>query len=480
MTPRRPTWWAAVEALPPAERDALVARLVAALPPIRLRYSPYVPLAKQEAFLRLAAIEGFYGGAAGPGKSTTLLMAALQYADVPGYAALLLRRTYGDLALPGALMDMAKEWLAPTDARWNAGTKTWHFPRGGTLTFGHLMKEEDKRRYASSAFQFIGFDELTQFTESQYTFLFSRLRKPRRSAGYAADGATLRDVPLRMRAASNPGGPGHEWVRRRLVNAKTRRAGAVFMPALLSENPHIDADAYLESLSHLSEIERMRLVNGDWSAKDAGTVFDTSRLRVVDDADLAELGFGSGRVRTVRAWDFAATEESPAAPDPDWTVGARVSLCDATGLWLVDDVVRGRWSSSDVERQVAATARADGRTVAVWLAQEPGSAGKAIVHHYARTVLRGFAVHGWRESGDKETRARIPAAAMGNGLVVVREAAWVEAFVDEVDAFPHAGHDDQVDALSLAWHAVSKGGTMRIATPPPAMRLGDIGAIRSA
>ena len=61
------------------------------------------------------------------------------------------------------------------------------------------------------------------------------------------------------------------------------------MPALLSENPHIDADAYLESLSHLSEIERMRLVNGDWSAKDAGTVFDTSRLRVVDDADLPDL-----------------------------------------------------------------------------------------------------------------------------------------------------------------------------------------------
>jgi hypothetical protein len=289
---RRPSWWGAVEALPPDEREALLRRVAAALPPIRLRYSPYVPTPKQEAFMRLRAVEAFYGGAAGPGKSTALLMDALQFADVPGYAALLLRRTYGDLALPGALMDMAREWLGGTDAKWSAATKTWTFPRGGSLTFGHLQHEEDKRRYASAAFQFIGFDELTQFTESQYTFLFSRLRKPRRPVGgVAPDGTTLRSVPLRMRSASNPGGPGHEWVRRRLVNRRTRRSGAVFMPALLSENPHIDAETYMEALSHLSEIERARLVRGDWSAKDAGTLFSTERIRLVDDAALEEAGW---------------------------------------------------------------------------------------------------------------------------------------------------------------------------------------------
>jgi hypothetical protein len=98
------------------------------------------------------------------------------------------------------------------------------------------------------------------------------------------------------------------------------------MPALLSENPHIDAETYMEALSHLSEIERARLVRGDWSAKDAGTLFSTERIRLVDDAALEEAGWGRqpdgrpARVATVRAWDLAATEESPAAPDPDWTV----------------------------------------------------------------------------------------------------------------------------------------------------------------
>lgn len=476
MEGRRPSWWPQLDALPEEERAALLRRLRDALPPLRLRYSPYIPTAKQEAFLRLPSVEAFYGGAAGPGKSTAMLMGALQYADVPGYAALLLRRTYGDLALPGALMDVAKEWLGHTDARWSAATKTWSFPRGGTITFGHLLHEEGKRRYAGAAFQFIGFDELTQFTETQYTFLFSRLRKPKRSVvGAAPDGTTIRDVPLRMRSASNPGGSGHEWVRRRLVRAETRHPGAVFLPALLVENPHIDYESYLESLSHLSEIERQRLIRGDWSAKDAGTIFDTSKLRVVTDADLAEAGWGvtaagrPARIRRARCWDIAATEPSAAAVDPDYTVGTLLSMCEGSGLWLIEDVVRVRVASHDVESAIAATCRLDGRGVPVWITQEPGAAGKSLVNHYARNVLRGIAaVHGWRETGDKETRARIPAAAIGRGLVAMREGAFVGSVLDELDAFPNAAHDDIVDTLSLGWYALSRGGAMRLAAPPRA------------
>ena len=44
-------------------------------------------------------------------------MAALQYVNVPGYAAILFRRSYGDLALPGAIMDRAFSWLRGTKAR---------------------------------------------------------------------------------------------------------------------------------------------------------------------------------------------------------------------------------------------------------------------------------------------------------------------------------------------------------------------------
>jgi len=190
--------------------------LRSALTPRMTKYIPHKPTPKQAAFLLLPVREAFYGGAAGGGKSDALLMAALQYVDMPGYSAILFRRTFSDLALPGALLERSTEWLKPTDAKWDDNKKTWHFPSGATLTFGYLEHENDKYRYQSSEFNFIGFDELTQFTESQYRYLFSRLRRLKGS-----------EVPLRMRAASNPGGEGHEWVRASaaLISRPSARAG---------------------------------------------------------------------------------------------------------------------------------------------------------------------------------------------------------------------------------------------------------------
>ena len=121
----------------------------------------------------LGCLEALYGGAAGGGKSDALLMAALQYVDVPGYAALLLRRTYADLALPGALMDRAAEWLSGTDAKWNGQEKSWSFPSGATTTFGYMATDADKYRYQSAEFQFIGWDELTQFPSDPYLYMLS-------------------------------------------------------------------------------------------------------------------------------------------------------------------------------------------------------------------------------------------------------------------------------------------------------------------
>ena len=127
-------------------------------------FIPHRPTDQQLTFLATGVLLGsqypdeasevLYGGAAGGGKSDALLMGALQYVDVPGYAALILRRTYADLALPGAIMARSKEWLKTTPARWNNNDKTWTFPSGATLTFGYLQHADDVYRYQSAEFQY--------------------------------------------------------------------------------------------------------------------------------------------------------------------------------------------------------------------------------------------------------------------------------------------------------------------------------------
>jgi predicted phage terminase large subunit-like protein len=167
-----------------ATRRAELARALTPRFPAGKRYIPHVPHPPQQAFLLLNFIaEVFYGGAAGGGKSDAGLMGALQYADVPGYSALILRRTFPDLSLPGAIMDRAEEWLSGTGARKRDGGKRWEFPtpdpaRPATLQFGYAASHADIRRYQGAEFQFVFVDELTHFEERTYRYVFSRLRGP--------------------------------------------------------------------------------------------------------------------------------------------------------------------------------------------------------------------------------------------------------------------------------------------------------------
>lgn len=235
-------------------------------------FCPHIPWPKQRAFLDLDCQEAFYGGAAAGGKSDALLMAALQYVDVPGYAALILRRDTRRLTLSGGLIPRSHSWLAGKGPTWNGTDRRWTFPTSGdpaTISFGYLQDSYDKFRYGSSEYQFIAFDELTEFPEDDYLFLFSRLRRTRNIA-----------VPLRMRSASNPGNLGHAWVKRRFVVENSPHAESdihwrneiAYVPARLVDNPAVDAEQYVKSLYHLPLVERQRLMEGDWSIRADGMV----------------------------------------------------------------------------------------------------------------------------------------------------------------------------------------------------------------
>lgn len=461
--PDESVWWSAA-------KPKTLRKLARDLPPLRMLYAPpwFVPSGQQHVFLAVEHKEVFFGGAAGPGKSTALLIAALQYVDVPGYAALILRKTLTDLQLPGALMEMAHQWLHDTDARWNGNTHTWSFPSGATLSFGHLRHELVKFRYQSAAFQFIGWDELTHFSETSYQYLFSRCRRPADIGQLNASpaGMTLADVPLRVRSASNPGGVGHDWVNRRLVNPATRRRRAVFIPALARSNPGLDVKAYNKMLAELPPVERRRLQYGDWTAREAGEVFDAAWFRLVergtDDYPTSDA------LRTVRVWDLAATRPTPDNPDPDWVATLLVSRL-RDGAFLVRHGARHRLSPKGVSDLLESTARRDGKGTHIWIEQEPGSSGKLYIDTLARTTLAGWPVKGQRSTGAKEVRAQAAATQAEASNVYVEAGPWVHAFLDEVDAFPHGSHDDFVDCLSLAVDKLTMGGPMR--TSRPAARL---------
>lgn len=396
---------------------------------------PHDPTPKQAEFLLLECREALYGGAAGGGKSDALLMAALQYADVPGYRALLLRKTFADLALPGALMDRAHTWLAGTAARWVEREKTWEFPSGATVTFGFLEHDNDIYRYQGAEFQFVGFDELTQFKEGQYRYLFSRLRRLK--------GVT---VPLRIRGASNPGGVGHEWVKQRiLIEGPTK--GRVFVPARLTDNPHLDADEYRASLMELDPVTRAQLLSGDWSARNTGGLLRREWFAIIDTAP-ADL-------RWLRYWDLAATQAKPNT-DPDYTSGARLGEKD--GRYYIGDVRRARLSPAGVEALIRQTAQLDGLATEIIMEQEPGSSGVNTIDHYARTVLKGFTFRGNRETGSKVERAAPLSSAAEAGNVFLVRGPWIGDFLDEADAFPLGAHDDQVDAVTGAFRMLNVGG----------------------
>lgn len=492
MSDRTETLARKLAKMTPAQRQNIA---LLGMPRIVEPYIRHIPHPTQQVFLSLNMHkEVFFGGAGGGGKSDALLMAALQYVDVPGYAALILRRTWPDLVLPGAIMDRARQWLMDTPAAPRDGGRVWVFPSGARLQFGHLQHDQDKYRYRSAEFQFIGFDELTMWQlEETYDYLFSRLRAPsvaclncrktlKRYRDHAAgtvkyqhstlpdrkacpkpfpdpktlyqyrpakDGTTIFDVPLRMRSASNPGGPGHEWVKQRFIDPLTKRSDTLFVPSLIRDNPSIDEAEYSDSLDHLNEIDKARMRDGDWDIAESGDMFARADFQFIRDipGDITDW---------VRFWDMAASDNSG-----DWTVGA---LCGLTrdGEFVIVDIVRRQKRPHEVEGLVAATAQVDGLNVPIRQEQEPGSSGVHIIDHFRRNVVPGFNYDGVRASGTKEARATAMASYVRGKKVKVVLGQWNRDFLNEIEQFPAGAHDDQVDACSGAFNELMFGRRARL------------------
>lgn len=222
----------------------------------------------QESFFESNADELLYGGAAGGGKSECLISEAIRDVNKDNFHALLLRRKFPELQR--TLIPKSHEMLKNSKAAWNGQARTWTFPNGATIEFGHCQHDHDVYQYDSAEYDYIGFDELTTFTYFMYSFIKSRLR------------GKNPNIFRRVRAGSNPGRVGHAWVKnyfpvgkeqkvkklhKELPDGKKIEIKIEFIPCLPTDNPTLMANDpdYINRLEMMPEPYRSALRWGDWN-----------------------------------------------------------------------------------------------------------------------------------------------------------------------------------------------------------------------
>lgn len=247
--------------------------------------------------------EVLYGGAAGGGKSYAILADPMRYMVHPQFSGLILRHTTEELR---ELIWKSQE-LYPKiypGIKWSERKMQWEAPSGARLWMSYLDRDEDVMRYQGLSFSYIAFDELTQWASPfAWNYMRSRLR------------STAPDLPVFMRGTTNPGGPGHQWVRKMFIvpappgksfwatdvdTGKTlvypeghSKAGQPlfkrrFIPAKLSDNPHLAASGDYEAmLLSLPEMQRKQLLEGDWDVADGAAFSEFNRsIHVVEPFDI--------------------------------------------------------------------------------------------------------------------------------------------------------------------------------------------------
>lgn len=429
---------------------------------------------KQEMFLSSPADVAIYGGGAGSGKTFALLMEAFRNVNVPGYGAVIFRRSTPEITAQGGLWDEASSlypFLGGKPVR--SRPMRYYFPQYDTkITFTHLQSEDTLLSWHGAQIPFIGFDELQLFTEKQFWYMLSRNRSTCGVAPYVratcnADSDSFLAGLLEWYIDQETGFAIEEragvirWVCRKSDgslawadseeeikkdNPNALAKSFTFIPAKVEDNlVLLEKDpGYLANLDLQQLVDRERLRNANWKIKHiAGTMFKAGWFEIVD-VKIPR------HIRRFRYWDKAGTEGAG-----DWTAGAL--LVEYKGIFYWEDFVIVQASPMKRNRIIKNTALQDKERfdeVEVWVEQEPAASGKesaAISLMELRTIVDY--VNAETVSGNKITRAKMHSAQAEQGTVKLIRGPWNETFLRLHEAFPTKGiPDDVVDAASGAFN----------------------------
>lgn len=425
----------------------------------------------QTEFLSTAADIAIYGGAAGGGKSYALLLEPIRHFSNSRFGAVIFRRNSTQVRNEGGLWDESVSLYGGLGSHPREAQLEWVFPSGMRVKFAHLEYDRSVFDWQGSQIAFIGFDELTHFSEKQFFYMLSRNRSTSGVPGY-------------IRATTNP--DADSWVRKlidwwidgegypirelagvlrwfirqgdNLVWGDSRdeliaKYGAEQLPKSLTFIPSNVHDnkillkkdpSYLANLRALSRVDRLRLEGGNWNVRaTAGMMFQTEWFPIVD-------AVPAGWTQAVRFWDRAATKPNAENPDPDWTRGLKL-LKYPNGRFVVADLKSCRDTPGRVEDLVKNVASHDTVATRIKSQQDPGSAGVTEAEHFVR-MLAGYDVRVETMAKDKVTRAKPVSAQCEVGNIYVAKAPWNDEFFRELENFPDGSHDDIVDVLSGAFN----------------------------
>lgn len=428
----------------------------------------FVPQPKQQLFLESAADITIFGGAAGGGKTWSLLYEPLYHIKNPNFGAVIFRRTQPQILMEGGLWDESEKLYPYAEGQSQRGALRWSFPSGATVSFRSMENEMDYLKYDGSQIPLIGFDQLESFTEKQFFYMLSRNR------------STCGVKPY-VRGSVNPR-PGwvakliEWWIDQKTGYAIPERSGKVrwfvrvgdslkwynspaeakkahpvleptsfsFILSKLDDNQILmrQDPGYLGKLMALPLVERERLLGGNWKIAVVGNIFKPEWWKICE-------RLPEGTIDHVRFWDKAATDPLP-GQDPDWTAGVRMCR-DAYNRIYITHVRRFRANPLLNEINIKQQAQLDGTSVKQRMEQEGGASGKSDIDHYARNVLFGFDFAGVPSRKNKVLRWGPLSAAAEQGRVFLVQGDWNQDFIDELAGCK--GEDeknDQADAASGA------------------------------
>lgn len=417
-----------------------------------------------------------YGGAAGGGKTFALLMDPLYDMVNPQFSATIFRRTTPQIRNQGGLWDQSMAVYSLINANPSEHDLSWDFPSGARVKFSHLEYNKTVLDWQGSQIPFIGFDELTHFTEYQFFYMLSRNRstsgvRPRVRGGTNPDvDSWVRQfidwwigpngLPIQSRAGVVRwfiriddsivwGASRNELMLR--YGRKELPKSVTFIPSNVYDNKILmEKDpGYLANLKAQNRVDRERLLGGNWNVRaSAGNVFRREWFTIVD-------AVPADWMRSVRYWDRASTKPHEGNRDPDSTAGVLMHRY-RNGQYIVADVRRAQDTPLRIEQLVKQTASYDSVSITIGIEQDPGSAGVAEAQNYVR-LLAGYDVRLNKVTKDKQTRAKPVSAQCEAGNILVLRAPWNDEFFRELENFPEGAHDDQVDALSGAFNSLCAG-----------------------